>query len=167
MKATGLPRRGFSLMNRTRVRGWVLVGGQTVLLGFLILGPADHAWSVPQPLRMAGQLLRWVGVGAVAIGALRLGRAASVHPEPTSRAALRTDGPYRFVRHPIYSGVLLFAASVAGTSGSAPDVLAFAALAALLFSKARFEERLLAQRFAGYRAYAEATPRFVPGLRRR
>jgi protein-S-isoprenylcysteine O-methyltransferase Ste14 len=122
---------------------------------------------VPALLRTAGQVLRWLGLGAVVAGALRLGRAASVHPEPTSAAVLRTNGPYRFVRHPIYSGVLLFAAGIAATAGSALAVLAFGALVGLLSVKARFEERLLAQHFAGYAAYARVTPRFVPGLRRR
>jgi protein-S-isoprenylcysteine O-methyltransferase Ste14 len=145
----------------------MLVGGQALLLAVLVLGPSGHAWKVPSPLRAAGQVLRWVGLAAVVIGALRLGRAASVHPEPTSRAALRTDGPYRFVRHPIYSGVLLFAAGIAATAGSVLAVLAFGALVGLLSVKARFEEGLLAQRFAGYAAYARVTPRFVPGLRRR
>jgi protein-S-isoprenylcysteine O-methyltransferase Ste14 len=103
----------------------------------------------------------------VIIGAVRLGRAASVLPEPTSGAVLRTDGPYRLVRHPIYSGVLLFAAGIAATAGSVLAVLAFGALIVLLSVKARFEERLLTQRFAGYPAYARVTPRFVPGLRRK
>jgi protein-S-isoprenylcysteine O-methyltransferase Ste14 len=145
----------------------MLVAAQGLLLAILVFGPSGHAWTVPRPLRTAGQVLRWVGLAVVIIGAVRLGRAASVLPEPTSGAVLRTDGPYRLVRHPIYSGVLLFAAGIAATAGSVLAVLAFGALIVLLSVKARFEERLLTQRFAGYPAYARVTPRFVPGLRRK
>ena len=167
MKANRALPRESPPVNHARLLGWMLVGGQAVLLVVLVFGPSGHAWKVPSPLRTAGQVMRWVGLAAVVIGALRLGRAASVHPEPTSRAALRTGGPYRFVRHPIYSGVLLFAAGIAATAGSVLAVLAFGALVGLLSLKARFEERLLARRFAGYAEYARVTPRFVPGLRRR
>jgi protein-S-isoprenylcysteine O-methyltransferase Ste14 len=90
-----------------------------------------------------------------------------VHPGPTRAAVLRTDGPYRFVRHPIYSGVLLLATAIAVTSGSAVSVVALAGLAALLNVKARFEEGLLRRRFPDYGAYVGRTPRFVPSFRHR
>jgi protein-S-isoprenylcysteine O-methyltransferase Ste14 len=154
-------------MNPVRTKGWVLVGAQGVLLAFLVLVPSKRAWVVPTPLHVLGECLLWGGLAGVVLGALGLGLAASVHPEPTTRAVLRTTGPYRFVRHPIYSGVLLFAAGVTITAGSVLDVLVFGALIGLLSLKARFEERLLAQRFAGYAEYARVTPRFVPRLRPR
>jgi protein-S-isoprenylcysteine O-methyltransferase Ste14 len=154
-------------VNRVRAKGWILVGIQGILLAFLLLAPPGHAWRVPTLLRAVGQVLRWGGLVGIAIGALRLGLAASVHPEPSQRSVLRTTGPYRLVRHPIYSGVLVFAVGIAAASGSLADIAALVALAALASFKARFEEALLAERFPGYRAYAEVTPRFVPGLRRK
>ena len=140
---------------------------QFSLLAVLVLAPSGHAWRVPKSLQTTGTLLRWAGAVAIVMGALRLGRGASAHPAPTSRAVLRTDGPYRLVRHPIYSGVMLLAAGIAATTASVVALIGFAALIGLLHVKARFEERLLTQRFVGYPAYARVTPRFVPGLRRR
>jgi len=52
---------------------------------------------------------------------------------------LRTDGPYRLVRHPIYSGVMLLAAGIAATTASVVALIGFAALIGLLHVKARFE----------------------------
>jgi protein-S-isoprenylcysteine O-methyltransferase Ste14 len=40
------------------------------------------------------------------------------------------------------------------------------ALLVLLWLKATFEERRLAERFPGYRAYAAATPRLIPNSMR-
>jgi protein-S-isoprenylcysteine O-methyltransferase Ste14 len=146
-------------------RGWLLVTAQFGLLAVLVLGPSGEVWTVSGPLRTAGSVLRWAGFAAVALGALGLGRGFSVHPAPTGVAVLRTDGLYRVVRHPIYSGVLLLAGGIAATAGSLLAITAFAFLVLLLSAKARFEERLLVERFPDYTAYARRTPRFVPFLR--
>jgi len=78
-------------------------------------------------------------------------------------------GPYRVVRHPMYSGVLLFALGI----GLAADH-AWALLGALFLFLwfalviAPFEERELRALFGpAYEAYARVTPRFVPLPRRR
>ena len=156
-------RGGSSTPDRsTRTAGWVLVGTQGALLLLLALASNAPSWSVPAPVQMAGTVLRWVGGAAILIGALRLGAGVSVHPAPTASAELRTNGPYRFVRHPIYTGVLLVAGGIAVTAGSPGALVVFAALAAVLSVKARFEERLLARRFPDYDTYARSTPRFLP-----
>lgn len=108
-----------------------------------------------------------VGIAAIVLGIVRLGRRARVHPAPGAAAVLRTDGPYRFVRHPIYSGVLVWAAGTAFSTASLVGVAAFAALTVTLNAKARLEERLLVQRFPDYADYARRTPRFVPFARGR
>jgi protein-S-isoprenylcysteine O-methyltransferase Ste14 len=146
-------------------RGWLLVTAQFGLLAVLVLGPSGQVWTVTGPLRTAGSVLRWAGLAAIVLGVLRLGRGFSVHPVPTAIAVLRTDGLYRVVRHPIYSGVLLLAAGMAATAGSFLAITAFAFLVLVLSAKARFEEGLLAERFPDYAAYARRTPRFVPFLR--
>jgi len=71
------------------------------------------------------------------------------------------------VRHPIYTGLLLMTGSYTLASASVYRLGVFLALLALLTVKARWEEVRLSRRFAGYREYAERTPRFLPGLRPR
>lgn len=152
-----------------RTVGWVLVGAQAGLLLLLAVAPNGSSWPVPGPVQLAGTVLRWVGGAAILVGAVRLGAGVSVHPAPTASAELRTSGPYRFVRHPIYTGVLLLAGGIAVTAASPVALVVSAALVAVLSVKVRFEERLLARRFPGYDAYARSTPRFLPrpALRRR
>jgi protein-S-isoprenylcysteine O-methyltransferase Ste14 len=147
-------------------RGWAFVGAQAILLAVLVFAPGGNDWAVPSWLRTVGTLGRIVGGALIVTAAVRLGAAASVHPAPTGRAVLRTRGLYRFVRHPIYSGVLVLAAAIAATSGWWLHLAAFVALVGVLAVKARFEEQLLAERFGDYRAYARRTGRFVPGVGR-
>jgi len=100
------------------------------------------------------------------LGATALGRGLTALPLPNAQAQLRTGGLYRWVRHPIYSGLLLTAASIAASSGSVPRAVAFALLVTLLTIKARWEEARLQRRFEGYAEYARRTPRFLPRRRR-
>jgi protein-S-isoprenylcysteine O-methyltransferase Ste14 len=71
-------------------------------------------------------------------------------------------GPYRLVRHPIYSGLLLM---VLGTAIQAGRVGAFIALVVCscgFWVKLRQEERLLAQHLSGYSDYMRRTKALVP-----
>jgi protein-S-isoprenylcysteine O-methyltransferase Ste14 len=56
-------------------------------------------------------------------------------------------GPYAFVRHPIYAGVLLMVLGVVTVSGTWAGVILFATMVAGLIVKARREERLLTKHF--------------------
>jgi protein-S-isoprenylcysteine O-methyltransferase Ste14 len=90
----------------------------------------------------------------------------SVLPEPRSGARLITTGPYAHVRHPLYVGLMLFAAGCAIGWNTPLHWLAAAALVVVLGAKARREERLLRARFPDYAQYAARTPRFVPRIGR-
>lgn len=149
-----------------RVRGWGLVTAQLALLGILVLAPTGTAWALPGWARAAGSIGRIVGAAAIVVGAVGLGRGASVHPAPTAEAVLRTNGAYRFARHPIYTGVLVLGAAMVVTGRSVVHLAAWVALLAVLTVKARFEEGLLAARFPGYPAYASRTGRFLPRRQR-
>lgn len=142
--------------------GWLLVTAQFVLLGALLTAVWDG--TAVLGLRVSGGVAVVAGLAIVVAASQRLGRELRTHPAPSSGAALRVDGPYRFVRHPIYAGLLVAALGLTLAAASVVAVLAFVALLALLAFKARFEERLLAERFPGYPEYARRTPRFVPRL---
>jgi protein-S-isoprenylcysteine O-methyltransferase Ste14 len=147
--------------------GWGLVTVQFGLLAVLFLAPVGDAW----PALPGGAVVRTtasvVGFALVIVGVAQLGLGARIHPAPPANAVLRTQGLYRFVRHPIYSGVLVLGAVAAVTGRSLWHLGAFVGLVGVLAVKARFEELLLMQRFAGYEAYAARTGRFVPGVGRR
>ena len=79
------------------------------------------------------------------------------YPLPSEKATLVEQGPYRFVRHPIYvAGVLVFLGY--GCISSVPATAVVPLLAVLWHFKAGVEERHLAERFPGYDDYRRRVP---------
>ena len=71
-------------------------------------------------------------------------------------------GPYAHVRHPIYAAILWFLAAAVLTHRSPANFALGALGAAMLAVRIAAEERLLAERYPEYAAYAARTKRVVP-----
>lgn len=83
--------------------------------------------------------------------------------DPTE-GGLITTGPYRFIRHPIYSAVCLFVwAAVFGSPSISTASLAVVVTVGTLM-RVFAEERLLLQRFPEYEEYSRRTKRLIPFL---
>jgi len=148
-------------MNRTNT-GWLFVAAQAFLLVTLVALPGDDAWPTPTWIRLLGMIAVVGGVALVAVAALRLGPALTPTPIPTESGSLTTEGLYRFVRHPIYSGVLAAVVGVTVRSGSLIVLAVGLATIAFFHVKARWEEDRLTEHYPLYPAYAAVTPRFLP-----
>lgn len=146
---------------------WTFVAVQFVLIGLVVLLPRGDAWTLPAGFSTAATIGTWAGIGLMVLAAVALRRGLTAAPLPNAHAQLRTAGLYRYVRHPIYTGLLLFVASQVLSSRSLPTTAAGTALLVLINVKARWEEQRLTERFADYEDYARVTPRFVPGWPRR
>ena len=145
-----------------RSTGWAFVAVQAVLIAALVVVPAADHYSVPTWLEVAANACFWSGVVLAVLAAAFLGRSLTATPVPSARAALRTSGPYRFVRHPIYTGVVLIVVGLAVRSGNVIGVVLGLVTLAFFHRKATWEEQRLRARFAEYDAYAAVTPRFLP-----
>jgi protein-S-isoprenylcysteine O-methyltransferase Ste14 len=74
-------------------------------------------------------------------------------------------GPYRRIRHPIYTGLLAAFLGTALIQGLLSGLLAFVLVAAGIYRKALREERFLAQEFgAGFAEHRKHTGMFLPRL---
>lgn len=143
--------------DRNQSRGTVWVIAQGVLFAFfvaaLVVGRTMDDFGGLVYLRSAGILLALFG-SFVSIWSLRqFGTKVSPFPRPVEGARLIETGPYRFVRHPMYSGIIGFTLG-AGLAYAKPS----AALTGLLFlvfflAKTGREEELLVESVPGYRAY--------------
>lgn len=155
---------GFS--RRESIVAWLFVGVQFTFLGVMVLFPRDAAWIPSTAMRTTGMALLIAGVGVGIWGALYLGRGLTPSPLPNGATNLVTKGPYRLVRHPIYTAVMLLGLGITIRSGSLVVAVAFGALFVLFNVKARWEEMHLLDTFPGYEQYMDRTSRFLPFIGR-
>lgn len=75
------------------------------------------------------------------------------------------SGPYRFIRHPIYTALLGMYCGTALVSGEIHALVALVVVTVAYWRKIRLEERALAESFgAEHEAYRRETWAWVPGL---
>ena len=80
---------------------------------------------------------------------------------------LVTNGPYRYVRNPIYLGALIFIIAVGLVAANWLLVISSLVLITVICMQVGKEERMLIDRFGDeYREYMKRTPRFIPKLMR-
>ncbi len=139
-----------------------LVAVQLALLLAFFTAPAGDDWTVPGWLAVGAAIVANAGGAVLILSAINLGRSLTAMPTPAERGTLKTTGLYRIVRHPLYTGLLALVLGRAITSGSLAKAGLGTVLFALLVAKARWEEQMLARRYADYGAYAARTPRFLP-----
>lgn len=115
-----------------------------------------------QVFRAVGLVLVFTG-GFIGMGAIwQLRHSISPFPSPKPSADLIDGGLFRWVRHPIYTGILALVFGYALVSGSIWRGLIAGALLVLFQFKARYEEQLLLSKFGSYPNYMATTGRFLP-----
>jgi len=143
--------------------GTVLVALQLALIAALavLALPAflrGHAPAGAWVLAAAGALL-----GLWALSCNRPGN-FNIRPTPREGGQLVQQGPYRWIRHPMYTAVIACGLACAWAGNSFWGWAGVAALVAVLATKATFEERWMLAGHPGYAAYRTRTWRFLPGI---
>ena len=145
----------------------LLVTVQFALLAAIFFLPnGTPSAMTPEWVLGLGSFIVWPGLGIVLISIFKLGQSLTASPIPRENAKLKTDGLYKWIRHPIYTGLMLTTLGIALEAGSVSKLFFVAALMFLFDYKAKFEETLLLKRFPEYRSYMSTTGRFVPRLNR-
>ena len=110
---------------------------------------------------VVSSLVFLLGTLATAIGIVWLGRSFSILPQAR---ALVTNGPYRFVRHPIYLAEIV---TVWGGAWNFQQPWSFAVasvVTVLQLYRLRVEEKILRAAFPTYELYKKTTARLIPGI---
>jgi protein-S-isoprenylcysteine O-methyltransferase Ste14 len=111
-----------------------------------------------------GTVLLAAGLGFSVWARRHLGRNWSTHVVVKEDHTLIRTGPYRYVRHPIYTGILLAFLGMVATIGEWRGVVAFACVLVSFSVKSRQEEARMRETFPEYAQYQRETKALVPGV---
>ena len=144
------------------------------IIGIILI---ETGWRKRAPLTPLGLelwpptlLVQWTAFLIVLVGLLVAVRARvvlatnwSADVEVKEDHELLTHGPYGWVRHPIYTGILMMLAGTAIAMGTSAALLGLALATFGLIIKLRQEEELMRAEFAGaYADYERRVKRLVP-----
>jgi protein-S-isoprenylcysteine O-methyltransferase len=146
---------------------WILPGFAAVFfappLEFLFLPPL-----LPRGIGMelTGLLVLVTGMAMRVWTRMTIGGMYAGYVSVTAGHVLVTDGPYRWVRHPGYTGFVIIAL---GLCIGYSSLIGLAAIPVLLLPglayRMKVEERLLKEQFGDeYRAYARGAKKIIPGV---
>ena len=148
---------------RRKHLGSVLVGLQFGLIGLLTLSVVPVLRQGKVPLGAAVLAVAGLALAAWALWAYPPG-SFNIRPTPRADGQVVQRGPYRWIRHPMYSSIALCGLACACAARQTWVWLALVALLLVLLTKALLEERWMAQQHPDYAAYVARTKRFVPWL---
>lgn len=136
---------------------WSMVILQFTMLGILIFtGPVipNNLWSLLMVV-MGGLLGLW------AIYTIRLGN-LSILPYVKDGGIMVAKGPYRFIRHPMYTGLILIAWALVVNYYTPARLLFALILTTALVIKLHLEEVYLKRSFQPYNEYTRKTKKLIP-----
>ena len=157
--------------HRERLYGLVVAFGlmMIVVAPFLLVMRAFQIWVNPPLLAWAMLLVIAAGAALCWWARLHLGRLLSASVTRKEGHRVVDSGPYRLVRHPIYTGFIVIYGGLAILCASALALVGVAVITVGLWIKARLEEQFLSEELgaAAYGGYKARTPMLVPRLARR
>ena len=129
-----------------------------VVLAIAGLGVTGNLFS-SSPFVIAAQV---VAVGLNVWARISFKRGTFRITAAPSGTSIITLGPYRVIRHPMYSAVLLFVWAGVASHLSAWTLAIGLAVTAVCITRVIVEERLLRARFPEYLAYSRSTKALIP-----
>ncbi len=100
-------------------------------------------------------------IGSIAVINMKFNN-LNIIPTLKDNHQLRTHGIYKYIRHPMYTSVLLSCLALVLSNPHWMAQLVMTALLINLILKSNFEEKLLLKRFKSYSKYRQKTGRFLP-----
>lgn len=144
----------------------------TGVIGAVLLASRGPSWSPLLNLRLwprseasyrMGLTVLLAGVVFAVWARVHLGRNWSGVVTVKENHELIRTGPYGYVRHPIYTGLITGLIGTGICSGTLRAALGVAIISAALLIKSRTEERFMRETFPGqYQKYREEVPALVP-----
>ncbi len=146
-----------NLKKYNHIKSFLLVGVQFICIFYLLVagdyGEFDFTAAI---FLVAAMILIFWSLLSMRKSKLR------VFPTPAQDAVLITNGPYRWVRHPMYSSLLMGGTGLLIDQFSLDRFLIFLLLAIVLHFKMSWEEKMLQLKFSSYHQYMKSSYRLFP-----
>jgi len=150
---------------RTKFDDIIYVGIQFMLFAIYLFELKKLRFDLPDIFDFVMLPFMAAGIAIIAISILQLNKNLSPFPSPKENSELITTGLYKWMRHPIYSGILLLAFSFALYQNSGFKIMISFLLLILFYFKTGYEEKQLSLKFPEYKIYKMNTGRFFPKIK--
>ncbi|CAM9165442.1 unnamed protein product [Choristocarpus tenellus] len=142
-------------------RGEEFALAQGAILLCLTIGSVPLVGNILEFIAGPGMMAGGIGLGAA--GLVGLGGSLSPWPAPVDDNELQKSGAFGLMRHPTYTGLIMFALGLGVATDSPSRILLTALLCYVLDKKAIKEEAMLVEKHGvAYQDYQKAVAKFVP-----
>ena len=148
------------MVNKIKRKDILLVTIQFILLTIFYIPVFTSVFNVPFIIKYLGVIVSILGFLIIVIAILQLSKNLTPFPTPKENGSLINTGLYKYVRHPIYSGIFLAAIGIAFYTGSYRQLAISFILLILFYYKSKYEESLLIEKYNEYENYKKGTRRF-------
>lgn len=149
-------------MNKIPIKDTILVSIQALLFVLFVFWEAWSLGGLPRWGRFMGMSVTIMGCFIIILAMVQLNQNLSPFPTPKVQSQLVTKGLYRYVRHPIYTGILLVMIGYGFFSAQISRLLIAGITYILFYVKSDYEEKLLLQKFPEYVSYMKRTGKIWP-----
>jgi protein-S-isoprenylcysteine O-methyltransferase Ste14 len=146
------------VLANSRGEAYVLV--QFILLALIFFLPDTHFLRFQSTI--LGTILKFTGWALLLWAGFSLGKNLTPLPKPKENASLITSGAFAWMRHPIYTALMLLTFGGSLERGHGLGLILALCLAVLLKFKSRREEQWLLEQFSDYAVYKTRVKKFIP-----
>ena len=159
-------REGSSRLGIRRVAGIAMISAAILYVVYPGFMAALQA-PIPQSVRLAGVVIGLVSLPLLVWVLDALGRQWSRNLQLQEKHQLITSGPYRMVRHPMYTIIFMAMTTVALVSSNWLMIVPAVAAMGIIYSRIPQEEAMLIEAFPQeYEAYMARTGKLLPKILR-
>ena len=132
------------------------------ILFFCFIFDFDWSMKLGLTIQKIGLLIAVFGGVIIILALLQLNKNLSPFPTPKNNTTLLQNGLYKYIRHPIYTGIILLFTGYSLYQNSFYKLGISLLLVVLFYFKSNYEEQRLEQKFPDYKLYKNKTGKFFP-----
>jgi len=148
-------------------KDFIYIAAQFLLFAIYFIDYTQPLYSINYLVSIVLWILVFIGAIIIILGIVNLNDNLTIFPKPKNDSDLISHGIYKYVRHPIYTGILLVMISYGLQTGSPIKWLVTCVLAIIFYFKSSLEEKYLLTRHEVYSTYQKKTGRFLPKWNRK